>query len=446
MTYKLLLFYMLSLVFTRMFIFLIGQRLQASDIVFLFLFILWLWHLVREKRLPLDTGLTKTFLVFISFCLLSFFNSTNLFLSTAELLGLIYLFCMLNLTVDIVDSKIKLDIAIKAWLALLTLVLGLGILGWVIGTIRGEENIFCWAYHGNLPYINKTICRTLSIFHNPLVLANYLIISLGFVVSELLLAENKIYRLFLKIIFFLMCLVMATTISREILGFLFCIFLIYSYFHKIKNLKFKFFRFLSAFIIITLFIAVTILCSVFHIRSYKIENFSKGTHKELIVNVEYAYSEKLAYKIAALEMAKRHPFLGVGLKMYWSSLEKLNNVNYFYFKNLVPIYQYIKGNQYFDYLIVNDPHNDILQYFAETGVFGGVTFIIFIITFLYLVWSNLKKGLDNRYFKVRLFCFYASFVGILIESIDMDVFKLRPVWFLMALTLALIRIQKDKAY
>ncbi|MBL7197572.1 MAG: hypothetical protein ISS47_05695 [Candidatus Omnitrophica bacterium] len=85
-----------------------------------------------------------------------------------------------------------------------------------------------------------------------------------------------------------------------------------------------------------------------------------------------------------------------------------------------------------------------MQYFAETGILGGVAFIFFILTFLNLIRINLNKNSEGRYFKIRLFCFFASFVGVLVESIDLDIFKVRPVWFLMALTLALIMIHKSK--
>ena len=63
---------------------------------------------------------------------------------------------------------------------------------------------------------------------------------------------------------------------------------------------------------------------------------------------------------------------------------------------------------------------------------------------LYLIFTNLRRRKDDRYFKVRLFCFSASFIGILIKSMDLDVFKLRPVWFLIALSMALIMMHKDR--
>lgn len=99
---------------------------------------------------------------------------------------------------------------------------------------------------------------------------------------------------------------------------------------------------------------------------------------------------------------------------------------------------------YSDFLLPVDPHNDTLQYLAETGILGGSAFIIFITIFLYLIFVNLKKRQDDQYFRIRLFCFLASFIGLLIESIALDVFKARHLWFLMAMILALIAMYKDK--
>ncbi|MFH1622842.1 MAG: O-antigen ligase family protein [Candidatus Omnitrophota bacterium] len=445
MTFKLLLVYLFSLTLTNAYAWVYGQRVQFSEMLFLVLFIFWIKDLIKTKQLPQDTGLNKPFLLFVFFCILSFFNSINLFLSSAELLGTLYLFIMLILVVHIVDSKEKLDIIIKTWIGILSLVLILGLGGLFLSLLTGQKNIFCWVYQGNYPYI-KNAYRITSIFHNPLALANYLIISFAFVASDLLLTQDKKYRTFLKILMVFMCLTMLATVSREILSFIIAAFLVYSYFYKKKVVKFKIMRFLSIILIVVIFVYITIFCSAFYISSGKVKDSLKKPDRELSVNINYAYITKLGYKIAALEMVKRHPFLGVGLKMYRSYLQKLNSENYFYKRDIIPLYEYAIGYKYSTSLRINDPHNDVLQYFAETGIFGGCAFIFFLGTFLYIILTNLKdKKLDDQYFKVRLFCFLASFIGILVESIDLDVFKLRFVWFLMALALALIKIHKNQA-
>lgn len=448
MTFKLLLIYVVTIpVMKTPYHALLAQRIQFSETVFLFLFFLWVKDLVKRKQLPHDPGLNKPFLLFAFFCLLSFFNSTNLFTSTIELLGLIYLYIMLILVTDMIDSKKKLDTVIKTWIATLAVVMALGLIGWCAAVITGEKNAFCWTYYGIFPYLkNKTVYRILSTFRDPTGLSVYLLVSLSFVISDLLLTNNKRYKIFLKVMLFFLCLVMIATISRELLGLMLASFLIYSYFHKKKDLKFKVIRFFAVSFMIILFLFITIFCSAFHIRSYEIGNLSKGTHKELVINVDYAFNTRLALKIAALEMIKRHPFLGVGLAMYPSYAWRLNNEAYFYFKNLTPLYDYVRGGEikYFNYLIVNDPHCDVLQYFAETGIFGGAAFILFIAAFLYLVFTNLKKWKGNQYFKVRLFCLAASFIAVLVTSIDLDVFKARFIWFMMALVLALVRMHKKE--
>lgn len=443
MIFKLLLVYLvtLPLMKTPNLPFL-AQRIQFSEVVFLFLFFFWISRLLKNKKLPHDPGLNKQFLLFSFFCALSFYSSSNLFKSVIELLGLIYLYLMLILVVDIVGNKRKLDTIIKVWIGALVVVLVLGFVGLCISLITGRSNLFCQVHAGNFPYLN-TAYRMMSTFRHPASLTNFLIVSLGFVVSDLLSTENKRYRTFLKFLIFFISLAVIVTITKSILGFVVTAFLLFSYFHKTKGAQFRIVIFLFVISIIVIFLFITIFCSTFYIRSFKIENFSKGTHRELAFNVEYAYQGQFAVRMAALEMLRRHPFFGVGLAMFPSYCQRLNKENYF--KDIVPIYGYLYGNQYLYDLPIIDPHNDFLQYLAETGIFGGGTFILFIGTFLYIIIITLKKiGPKNSYVKVRLFCFLSSFIGILADSMEIDVFKVRHIWFLMALTLALIMMHKNK--
>lgn len=443
MTFKLLLLYIITLPLMKTpNLPFLAQKIQFSEVVFLFLFFFWMKDLIKSKRLPQDTGLNKPFLIFLIFCILSFFNSANLFLSTIELAGLIYLFVMLILTVDIVDEKKKIDLTVKIWISTLFGVLVLGFIGLCLSIITGKSNLFCQAFLENFPYIN--ICyRPVSTFRLPQSLGNYLMVSLGFVISDFLLTKNKHYKLFLKIIIFSMCLIVLSTVSKSILSFSLVFYLIYSYFNKIKTFKFRVIQFLLITIIIVSFV-ISIFCSTFYIRSFKVENISKKENKELAINVDYAYDVRMALKTAAFEMTKRHPFLGVGLATFPLYAQKLNEERYLYFRDLIPIYVYVYKDKYIDYLPYHDPHNDFLQYFAEIGILGGSAFILFIATFLYLIFFYLKKVKDDGYFKVRLFCLFASFIGMLLDSIDVDVFKLRYLWFLMGIILALIMMYKNK--
>src|SRR3989338_8324577 len=218
MIFKLLLIYVAAIpIMQTPNLLMLAQRIQFSDVVFLFLFALWMRLLIKEKRLPQNPGLDKPFLVFAFFCLLSFFNTNNLFISSIELLGLIYLHIMLILVTDIVDTRKKLDIIIKVWIATLAVIMALGFFGWCASVITGKTNIFCrWVYHGNFPYLkNITVFRPHSVFRHPIGLANYLLVSLGFVVSDLLLTQNKRYRIFLKIMLFFLSLTMLTILTRE---------------------------------------------------------------------------------------------------------------------------------------------------------------------------------------------------------------------------------------
>jgi len=415
---------------------LLAQRIQLSEIVFFFFFFFWIADLIKNKKpLVRDTGLNKPFLFFISCCMLSFLHSSDLFLSTIELSGLLYLFIMFAAVIDVTDGKERLDAIIKVWILTTAVILIWALAGWFIAMITGERNLFCRVYHNRFPYI-KNVCRVQSTFRHPQALGNYLIASLGFVFSEFFLTNDKKYKSYLKVMIFFMWLVTFATITKSVLGFAVSFFIIYSHFYKAKELKFKVVKYLLIFLIAVAFCASTFFSSIY-VRHYKIENLHKGPFK---INIDYSYDVRFAKKIAALEMLKRHPFLGVGLSMYPLYVDKLNKENYF--KKFGPIHYYPLGEEGISYLPIGKPHNDILGYLAETGILGGSAFIIFIAVFLHLGFSNLKKT-DDYYFKTRLFCFLASFIGIFVDSMDVDVFKLRHLWLLMAVSLALI-IHKDR--
>lgn len=443
MIFKLLLIYLVTLPFMKTFnLPFLAERAQFSEAVFLFLFLLWISGLIKDKKLPQMAGLNKQYMLFLFFCLLSFFRSSNLFISFMELLGLIYLYVMLVLVADIVDDVRKIDTVVKVWIGTSVVILALGFIGWFICIILGERNIFCNIYHNQIPYINPCY-RVESTFKLAQGLGNYLVVSLGFVVSDLLLTDNKKYKIFLKFMIFFICLGVLATFSRSLFSLMLASFLIYNHFHKAKNLQFRIIRFLLIFSIIISFLFIIIICSTFYIPSYKIESFSKDTHEELVININYTYDKRFLLKTAAIEMTKRHPFLGVGLGIFPSYYHSLNSENYF--KKFIPSHYYLYGSQYEYSFPATDPHNDFLQYFAETGIFGGSAFVIFIATFLYLIFASFKKvKSENRYFEVRLFCFFASFIGVLTEAIDYDMFKIRHVWFLMALILALIIMHKKE--
>lgn len=417
------------------------QRLQLSELVFLFLAISWFKDLIKKKRLPQDTGLNKIFSVFVAFAFLSFLRSLDLLASTIEFLALVYLFVIFNLTFDIVDTKRKLDMVVKAWVGTTAVVLALGFIGLGVCVMTGKGNPFCIVLEGIFPYL-KTVYRVQSTTRYPSGLANYLIAGLGFIFSDYLLTENKRYKIFLKMLLFLISLMIVATISREVLSLILFFVLVYGYLHLPKNLKFRITRFLLISLFIAAFLFITIFSSTIYIRSYKLENIAKEMHRELAVNIDYAYNLRFARKVAALEMIRRHPFLGVGLRMYRTYTQRLNDEDYF--KGLLPIYEYTIGGQYLNYVPPSDPHNEILQYVAETGIFGGGAFALFIAMILYLIFTNLKSCGDDQYLKVRLFSFFASFIGILLVSMDGGGIKARHTWFLMALILALIRACRGK--
>mgnify|MGYP001417010628 CR=1 FL=1 len=82
----------------------------------------------------------------------------------------------------------------------------------------------------------------------------------------------------------------------------------------------------------------------------------------------------------AIKMWRDHPFSGIGL----------NNYNYLC-KNDKRYIEYIKSKEYNIQDCVSHPHNFYLQWLIETGIFGLIFFIIYILSIFYFI---IKKNLN----------------------------------------------------
>ncbi len=109
-------------------------------------------------------------------------------------------------------------------------------------------------------------------------------------------------------------------------------------------------------------------------------------------------ADRLKYWSAAFKMINEHPFLGVGLGTFMANFSK-----------------YLPG------LNISYAHNCYLQIWAETGIFSLVSFMIFVISLLFL---SIKKFLNSRDF--LLLGLLSGIAGFLVHTFfDANLYSLQ---------------------
>jgi len=217
--------------------------------------------------------------------------------------------------------------------------------------------------------------------------------------------SNLFYNFFLisVIIFFYLTLILIsgerTSFLMTLLGFSIVIILFKK--NKIKIfLSFIFFILFFYLMILyhpyvkqrySVFISETTLNRLFNTKSFQ-DNLNDKTFFD---------SQWGAHYLTAFEMFKSEPFFGIGVGQFRNNCsdKKYDNIK-----------SYSK-----DIRCSSHPHNIYLEIFAETGVFTGISFLIFIAFFFYkivkIIFSkNLKKIKNTIQYNVFLSFFAVSFI------------------------------------
>tara|TARA_Y100000385_G_scaffold278818_1_gene327606 strand:+ start:114 stop:689 length:576 start_codon:yes stop_codon:yes gene_type:complete len=87
---------------------------------------------------------------------------------------------------------------------------------------------------------------------------------------------------------------------------------------------------------------------------------------------------RLRYYEHAVTHTLNNPFLGGGIGN-WKIISLKYDAEYI-----------------FNYIIPYNAHNDVLEAFAETGILGGLSFLLFFLSIPYLFLKNLKEKLLNK--------------------------------------------------
>ena len=385
--------------------FCIGQA--AVSIYFFFCFIIFLYFFFTNNNFFLNNNLITISLI-IFFLLIITANIfsigfVNIFDKSLLYLRFLFFFLLGKLAFQYINKKFN-NYEFFYFLFLSILIFLVLIDGYYQYFNITKENIF-----GFKP-LPEHFQRLTGVFGKEPIIGSFLF-HIGFPAIIFLISyisdkvSNLFYNFFLisVIIFFYLTLILIsgerTSILMALLGFSIVIILFQK--NKIKIcLSFVFFILFFYLMILyhpyvkqrySDFISETTLNRLFNTKTFQ-DNSNNRTFFD---------SQWGAHYLTAFEMFKSEPFFGIGVGQFRNNCSDKK-------------YDNIKSSSK-DIRCSSHPHNIYLEIFAETGVFTGISFLIFIVFFFYkiikIIFSkNLKKIKNTIQYNVFLSFFAVSFI------------------------------------
>lgn len=421
---KLLLFYIASLPIMKTAIMpIFKEKLQFSELIFLAILACCLGDFIKMIKFLSRQAISAASAALALAAAFSLIRNGVSLSSVIECSGLIYLLSLFLLCILIIRSESLFWFIIKAWIAVSLLVVCLGFLAWGTSLLLKDyyHNPFVLFY---APFSSViSFPRIISTFRNPNMLLTYLHITLGMIIPLFLLAKNRNKKIICISVIFLLLLAVILTGSRHILGVLFTLFLLALFLKKEMNKKGFWAFILGLFFIAQLFItAVFTRWTIYPVKAEKIP-----ASKQLSISFSYADSIYNLQQMTAISIIKDHPFFGIGPGKFPDKFM-----------------EYTLWEKYADTLKIeeiggpykSDPHSTYLGIFAETGIFGLLSFFLIIYFIFVNLSETLKKPASNlmhRYFGLS---FLAIVSGFLLNAFIIEIISMRHFWVLLALIVA----------
>ncbi len=395
-----------------------GSKIQLSEIVFIPLFFVWIFKLVKQRKIALPK-VSFFLLGIILISLFSLIQTANLQKGILELLGLFYLSVLFFLVVNFCNSEKRISIFINSWMIGVGIVVICGLTGLLLTYIFHIENPF------NLYYQGLNVHRLISTFRNPNMLASYLLISIVFTSAYMFNLKGRNYIGLLLI--FLLFFISLFTVSRVIAGMIFCLILIFNKI-ELKHIPLKRVTVLGLtlmFIILMTGIVVTTQWMIFPFK------FSLSyAHPYLKLNLAPS-----AYKVlndASVSIISQHPFTGAGIGSYGYWLKRFPE--WANGANIDPNGIYHGWGQQMDI------HNTYLGWGAEIGLTGLCFILAFFLTILWKTWRFYKTS-ENEKLKQLSYFVLLGIIGMLISGFTLNILTLRHFWALIGFTVSLFALK-----
>ncbi len=429
LTQKLLFLYIVLIPLMKITPFSSINKIQYSDLVFAVIFLLWFTQIVKGNKVAHRIEpLYPLFLVLLAFSL-SFINSGNVLHSGIEFAGILYLVCMYYLVAQLVSSENMWWRLVEVWVAL-SAVLSITAIGAYVLSFFGIETFLLDKY-GLLGFASHDLVyRAVSIFQHPGMFACYLHVSIifGFILAVRLLPKRRSTSwVYISII---LCVLAAyLTKARDNAGIMLSIFLVLAAF-PLRTRLVSVMKYLSFLMAMALIVCVFFM-TVWWILPVKVSRLP-GT-ETVRVDINFTHQSYFIQQKAALDIAKSHPFIGVGMGMYnvksagyvkWSEAEGPYRM----------MYPGLTKKDEDIYKRGHDPHSTYLGWAAETGFIGLGSLLVFFVAFI--LYLRKKLRVENGCVKTIYRFFLAGFIGFLLNAFYIDIITMRHFWFFIAMAVA----------
>ena len=327
------------------------------------------WSASKEKIfLIYKNKLFASFFIFFIACIISTLNSLNISISIERLADIFAILCTLLCIVFIYrNSNFNLNFI----LGLFTLGLALEVLGSLnlyrqiisitdfglsddndIRGFYGNKNITAAAIAFKIPISLILLNKTKTLFYKVLI---YVILTLSFFTLLVLSARAVFVSVILSILFMLFLIIVKSHYKK-------------SSWRKDINVSKDY--------IITLIIAIIIFLPV----NQNQESVSIGSRVQTIVNNQNdkSISQRLRFYSHAFDQIATTPIIGCGIGNW-----KLVSIKY-------------ESKNMYSYVVPFFTHNDFLEIFAETGILGITSYLVFIILIFRMNFTNIKLWYNNK--------------------------------------------------
>lgn len=405
-----------------------GKRVMYADVVFVFLFFAVILNVKRENDWRLIAKLILPFSLLLVFFIPSFYNSISIAASLSELGALAYLVTLgASVAYVLIKANKKFNVFLYLWVFTASFVALIGLAAFAAALV--DKNL---VYGNTLLFYSKIesmahhFPRIDSLYENANMFLTYLHTSIVFAIVLFLSGLSPKRKKLILICIFIMLIAAFFTGSRRFTGLLLSLFLIL---HWIKGNKKVFLAKYFIFISFVLFLAISIITSIWVVFPIKI--LKDKNAKYVGLSIDHTYSLHFLQPTVSINIFKKHPLLGCGLGTYNKNFK--DNVDWKWLESSFGFESYPDYAPQVSNRTLNfDPHSVYLGTLAETGLIGFVGLLYFIIRYISMLVSNLKPGASFDGAKMIAGCILAGFIGFILNGVIIDILTMRHFWFMIA--------------
>lgn len=423
----------LNIFFLRLY----GKKIICADLVFAVLFIILAIKYFTGKINIRNNYCGCQLLIMIALFFVSFINSVDIFGSFIELLGLVYLCSLFIAIINIADSPLKLNRLLYVYFFTSGFLALIGLLLFFTILFSGNMQNCIFFQYGAIESMAHHFPRLRLTFDSPNMPLVYWHVSL--IVGAILFFSEKTRKnkLFILLICTIILAAAFITGSRRFAGLMFSLFIILCWYGRHRFaiiLKYLFFLFFILFLIAAFVTSIWIV--------FPLTLTNDKIAKTVTLKANYAYSIHNLLPAVAINMFKKHPFLGAGFGTF--NLNFKENVDWAWLKSsfsLEAYPQYIKPIE--DKTLNFDPHSLIFGVLAETGLLGFLGLLYFLFHCFNLLMKRFKYSADFSFDKIVGGCVLAGFIGMFLNAITLDILSMRHFWFMLAIGLSSVGVSID---